>query len=247
MVIGRGGRVGQLLLLVALLFGIATMHTVGHPSASAAPAHGPGHTAPPPAGGSGQPGSPAVPGAGAVPLPAAAAVRAPQAPPADPVPPAPGTRTAGTVHTTASGGSAHADSAAPAPGSHQATGQLAEHVLRAQPVGADAADSRTERMGRTGHIGPDQAAAGTGTGAGDTRPAPSDGQGQGHGMDPGAVCLAVLGWLGAALLVMVAGGLPGRRTGEPAGGSGRGRIVRGPWAGPPPVIGILAKVSVLRI
>ncbi|MQS36342.1 hypothetical protein [Streptomyces katsurahamanus] len=34
---GGGGRAGQLLLLVALLFGIATMHTVGHPSDSPAP------------------------------------------------------------------------------------------------------------------------------------------------------------------------------------------------------------------
>ncbi|ANW20469.1 DUF6153 family protein [Streptomyces clavuligerus] len=29
---GRSGRAGQLLLLVALLFGLGTMHTVGHPS-----------------------------------------------------------------------------------------------------------------------------------------------------------------------------------------------------------------------
>ncbi|MER7048318.1 hypothetical protein [Streptomyces jumonjinensis] len=34
---GGGGRAGRLLLLVALLFGIATMHTVGHPSDSPAP------------------------------------------------------------------------------------------------------------------------------------------------------------------------------------------------------------------
>ncbi|WP_405808660.1 hypothetical protein OG729_28275 [Streptomyces sp. NBC_00210] len=38
MVIGRRARFGQLLLFIALVFGIATMHTVGHP----APGHGGG-------------------------------------------------------------------------------------------------------------------------------------------------------------------------------------------------------------
>lgn len=38
MVIGRRARFGQLLLFIALLFGIATMHTVGHP----APGHADG-------------------------------------------------------------------------------------------------------------------------------------------------------------------------------------------------------------
>ncbi|MFF3325924.1 DUF6153 family protein [Streptomyces sp. NPDC002889] len=42
MVSDRGTRWGQLLLFVALLFGIATMHTVGHPSPGSG--HGP-HTA----------------------------------------------------------------------------------------------------------------------------------------------------------------------------------------------------------
>lgn len=54
MVITRGARYGQLLLFVALLFGIATMHTVGHPSghgsgqsldrASTVSGHGAGRT-----------------------------------------------------------------------------------------------------------------------------------------------------------------------------------------------------------
>lgn len=39
MVTGGRARWGQLLLFAALLFGIATMHTVGHPS----PGHGSGH------------------------------------------------------------------------------------------------------------------------------------------------------------------------------------------------------------
>ncbi|MGI5399442.1 hypothetical protein ACQEVG_08350 [Streptomyces sp. CA-135486] len=38
MVIGRRARFGQLLLFIALIFGIATMHTAGHP----APGHGGG-------------------------------------------------------------------------------------------------------------------------------------------------------------------------------------------------------------
>ncbi|MFE3020866.1 hypothetical protein [Streptomyces sp. NPDC059256] len=44
MELGNGRRTGQLLLLVALLFGLATMHTVGHPapsSATAAPEQSP--------------------------------------------------------------------------------------------------------------------------------------------------------------------------------------------------------------
>ncbi len=46
MVIGRRARSGQLLLFLALLFGVATMHTLGHP----APGHGTSaHTASHPA------------------------------------------------------------------------------------------------------------------------------------------------------------------------------------------------------
>lgn len=39
MVMTNGGRAGRLLLLVALLFGIATMHTVGHPTQPDGPSY----------------------------------------------------------------------------------------------------------------------------------------------------------------------------------------------------------------
>ncbi|MFF3556785.1 hypothetical protein ACWD4V_29430 [Streptomyces tsukubensis] len=54
MVKAQGRRTGRLLLFLALLFGVATMHTVGHPSSGhatgGAAVHAPSHADPAPAG-----------------------------------------------------------------------------------------------------------------------------------------------------------------------------------------------------
>lgn len=68
-----------------------------------------------------------------------------------------------------------------------------------------------------------------------------------RGMDPGSVCLAVLGVWGLASLALLAVRLLSARGRTPGATAGRGRIPRPLWPNPPPPYGSsVAALSVLR-
>ncbi|GGT25779.1 hypothetical protein [Streptomyces purpureus] len=159
---GSEGRYGRWLLLVALLFGIVTMHTLGHPSAHGSD-HGTSH--------------------------------GPQGP-------------------TAEAG-AHRPATPDFHGSHEPPAE-AVHVPAPAPAAANAADHAA--------------------------PSTSHG-GEGQGFDPASVCLAVLGALGVALLIVR---LVVRRSGT-ALVVVDGRRLRALWPIPPPPRTHLTLLSVLRI
>ncbi|MFG3493826.1 hypothetical protein [Streptomyces sp. NPDC047928] len=76
----------------------------------------------------------------------------------------------------------------------------------------------------------------------------SDGGGARHdGLDPAAVCLAVLGSLGFALGAGLLAWVRRRRAGSPSRVRAAGRALRALWPHPPPLRVALAELSVLRI
>ncbi|MFF0450390.1 hypothetical protein ACFYT4_29080 [Streptomyces sp. NPDC004609] len=220
MVIAPGSRSGQLLLFLALLFGIATMHTMGHPSSShgmppAPVAVAAGEAVGTPHHGAREAAAEAAPRERAAPVQAAH----PQAPhpstrlPAGhhPVTEAAGVRVAGVraagvraAGVRAAPGGAHAERAAPGPDRHRAA--------------AHGESTATASLGPSG---------------------PRHGS-----MDPALVCLAVLGAWGVAVLAVAAGWF-GRWAGPARLLTGTRREI--PWAGAPPPRIRLARLSVLRI
>jgi hypothetical protein len=237
MVTSRRARHGQLLLSVALLFGIATMHTMGHPSSAHGPRHGPapapvvadahappggeaaaavphrGHAKHLPLGA--KPAEPAqygqYPALGAQPAAHAEATRhrPPGTKPVEPAEPAKSAQDPALGAERA----AHADPAAPAKPAHRAAASLggASASVPDAPAGRGFVDS----------------------------------QGPGHdGMDPAAVCLAVLGGWGVALLVAR---LVARRPADQLLADAHARLLRALWPDPPPPRTVLARLSVLRI
>ncbi|MFF8956866.1 hypothetical protein [Streptomyces sp. NPDC014894] len=205
------------LLLLALLFGLAGMHTLGHPAAHGSPAasepriaavalehrvpHAPGPAAPEHSTGH-TPGPAIAPGA--LEAPGAPARPAAQGTPASPD----ALVTPNTLNPPDAPEAAIPPAADPA-----------------DPAGSHAHGSTDS----TGSTGP----------SGSTAPG-------GHGLDPSTVCLAVLGVWGAALLGAVRAWWRRRAGHGPARAHGL-RPGPGPRPRPPPPRTRLTRLSVLRI
>ncbi|MFE7132130.1 hypothetical protein ACFVIM_14830 [Streptomyces sp. NPDC057638] len=240
---GTSARWLRPLLLVTLLFGLATMHTVGHPAlpvASAAPA----------------PVSASAPGADAAPVAAPASG-------ADAVPvsmrdtvEAPASRSDAAPVPAPAPAAAWDSVPAPAPGRDAAPMAASAPV----PPRAEPNSTSSAAQGGTGHPETSvhepgvQTASAPGAGAGTASahsPAGHDGRdgsdrSGGHAMDPTLVCLAVLGAWGAALLVIAGVWLARWRARvETAGHEGWSASTRDPLLRPPGVT--VARVAVLRI
>ncbi|MCM2391019.1 hypothetical protein [Streptomyces albipurpureus] len=238
---------GQLLLLIALLFGIATMHTVGHPTQSGSPPHTAASTGHPADGYT-------RPGAGHPPAQTAeaqtAAARTVQTPTVETrtsetrtvgartveaasVPRAHGTAptsTAAAPHTSTALASAELTSTAPA-----STGFTATTPASAEPI-----STVTAAAG----LGGPEVAVTSGHGPAGLTSGP-DTHGDDHGMNPSMVCLAVLGAWG--IVLVLTGGWWGSTRGArlPVLGAGV-RIRRTLRPNPPPPRSLLAQLSVLR-
>ncbi|MEO3973107.1 hypothetical protein [Streptomyces sp. CAU 1734] len=276
MVTGRAGRAGRLMLLVALLFGIATMHTVGHPE----PAHAtPGGATSAGAGAQASVASGAGPAVGG-------AARAVAAGYGGPVTSRPLPDEAGAGRTGATGAvppmaghhrPAPAPDPAPGQGSPAAVGATGtSHTnSRTHPAGNMAAMPRNTMDRRAtapvpGAPGAGEAAqraggvplartvtAGHGThraviapeAAGAHTAAYRAGEERSGGHGPGMnSALLCLAVLGAsgALLLLVIGLRTRRRDGGRAP-AGAGTGRRAPWPGAPPPRTLLTRLSVLRI
>lgn len=218
-------RAGQrLLLLVALLFGLATMHTVGHPSPPAAAA-----TALP---------APAAPTVPMYAFPALASSTPTGATPRGLTPTgSPSTESPSTA--TGAAPKAHNNPATGHPTSTTGTGTGTDPASRTAhaPVSAPAPVPAPETAAHLTATAANHSGQG---GHGD------HGEHQGHGMDPSLVCLAVLGAWAVALLV-VAGAWLGRWFRAVTTGGTGARTLRALWPEPPPPRHLLARLSVLRI
>ncbi|MFF1375611.1 hypothetical protein [Streptomyces sp. NPDC058308] len=213
---------GQLLLLAALLLGIVTMHTLGHPSGG----HGSGNDG----------GSTAVAG----PAPASAPLRhhtgaAPIGPHDDGATTVSGTAAASAPmrhHTAAAPTAPHDAGATTVSGTATAPTPMRHHTAAAPTAphdGGPAADLRP-----AGHD------AATGTETAVSVPGPHGGM----SMDPLSVCLAVLGAI--TLILLVRAGLL-RPGGTLAHLPVPGRLRHAPRPEPPPLRILLARLSVLRV
>ncbi|MER6998302.1 hypothetical protein [Streptomyces sp. NPDC000410] len=217
----------RLLLLVALLSGLALMHTVGHPSA-----HGSGR-------GDGYAAAHHLPPQGAVGVAGHEGPATPRTP----------GHVTGSLNGSAAGAAAGAagdDLAGGHGGPVRAAGLARDAVIAGSDGPAEAAPRPTEDALAVGHEHVPTGAAPRPMGDG---PAGGHGGGGERGLDPGAVCLAVLGPWGLAALL---GGLAAYRLRLRSHGAHarpRGlRPVLAPWAAPPPPGGlVLARLSVLRI
>lgn len=184
----RGAWCGQLLLFTALLFGLFTMHTLGHPTG----AHGAGHE------------SAAVSGT------------------------APASMTAGSFGAAGSSESVGA--------AHEGTASF--HVAPAEPDHERTAPAAPPAPApASGHEPSDGTLSVTAT-------PPTGSPAPDGGMDPLAVCLAVL--LGAFTLVLLVSAGPRQR---PAAlrAPVRASLLRALWPSPPPPRTLLSRLSVLRL
>ncbi|UQI43951.1 hypothetical protein M1P56_06100 [Streptomyces sp. HU2014] len=237
---------GRLLLFTALLLGIVTMHTLGHPSSGG---HGGGARAGAEAGagrhtaaglaGDHAGGFAAVASAGAAAHPAVPVSAFPAVPPAAPGGPAgPGGHSAVPAERAAAPGAHPA-----VPGDHSRRTADAAARVAGPTVGSaklSAEDRGPGRSAGTGEARVAEEAARPHGGAHATDPVHHT------GMDPMSVCLAVLG---AALLTLVllltAAALRRRAAARPA--TARARL-RALWPiPPPPRHKSLARLSVLRV
>ncbi len=219
---------GQLVLFAALLFGIVTMHTVGHPAehggraASLSPA-GPATDS--------SAGTAADPSAGPAADPSEviaedlSAIFVAHSSPAT---------MEGFPSVTAQvfpSGTAESFSAVIVEGfSSAAVMTDASAAVAAHPSAADTATTASPSSPGTAHT--------PGHGSGGDAPM--------SGMDPLSVCLAVLGAWGLALLatwLLLGLRADGRRLGAPVGAG----LLRASRRNPPPSISVLAAVSVLRM
>ncbi|WP_373562645.1 hypothetical protein [Streptomyces sp. sk226] len=214
----RGVSCGQLVLFAALLFGIVTMHTVGHPAEH---------------GGRAASLSSAGPAADSSAGPAADSSAGPAADSSTVI--AEDLSAIFVAHAspvTAEGFSpvtAEGFPSATAEGSSSAA-VMTDASAAAVVAHPSAADTASPSSPGTAHT-PDHGSGGD---------APMS------GMDPLSVCLAVLGAWGLALLatwLLLGLRADGRRLGAP-GGAGLPRAAR---PNPPPSISVLAAVSVLRM
>lgn len=229
----RGGTGhGQWLLLAALLFGIVTMHTVGHPSGGSGggSAHGGGH-------GSGAAAVASVPVAGAALDGVSARMRdGGHAPgPGASAPGMPGghaPRALLLAHDSVGvPPSMSGPSVPPLPSAHST---YSVGALGAGPGPGSGSGSGDERGGDRGGVLPvTRVTAAPG-------PAPHDGM----AMDPLSVCLAVLGAFTLVLLVRAGLLRPG---GASAALPALRRLLLAPRPEPPPPRIRLARLSVLRI
>ncbi|MGV9315959.1 hypothetical protein ACWDR0_27790 [Streptomyces sp. NPDC003691] len=217
MVKAQGTRTGRLLLFLALLFGVVTMHTVGHPSSGHTTGGARAHT-------TGHPAGAAAPAPAPAPAPVektGGTARAAY------VPSIPDIRSApGILHPLNAPAAAHAGSGAPATESRASLESPgAPHAPAAQPTAAAGVTVTA-------------AAAGAAV-LRDGGPAPGV-------MDPTMVCLAVLGAFGVALLVFAGAWLRQRAAAAAAAVGLTSGGVRAAPRPPPPRIR-LAQLSVLRI
>ncbi|WP_374411615.1 hypothetical protein [Streptomyces californicus] len=224
----RGVSCGQLVLFAALLFGIVTMHTVGHPAE-----HGGRAASLSPAGlaTDSSAGTAADPSAGPAADPSAviaedlSAIFVAHSSPAT---------MEGFPSVTAQGfpsGTAESFSAVTVEGFASAAVMTdASAAVAAHPSAADTATTAFPSSPGTAHT--------PGHGSGGDAPM--------SGMDPLSVCLAVLGAWGLALLatwLLLGLRADGRRLGAPVGAG----LLRAARPNPPPSISVLAAVSVLRM
>lgn len=202
----RGAWCGQLLLFTALLFGLFTMHTLGHPTG----AHGAGHES--------------------------AAVSAT----------APASMTTGSFGTAPAStptGSFGTASVSTAPGSSESVGAAHEDTASFHVAPAGPAHERTAPAAppapasASGHEPSDGTLSVTAT-------PPTGSPAPDGGMDPLAVCLAVL--LGAFTLVLLVSAGPRQR---PAAlrAPVRASLLRALWPSPIPPRTLLSRLSVLRL
>ncbi len=210
---------GQLVLFAALLFGIVTMHTVGHPAehgGRAASLSSAGPAADPSA------------GPAAVIAEGLSAIFVAHSSPAT---------VEGFPSATVEGFSSAAvegfSSAAVEGFSSAAVMTDASAAVAAHPSAADTATTATT-------------ASPSSPGTAHTPGHGSGGDAPTSGMDPLSVCLAVLGAWGLALLatwLLLGLRADGRRLGAPVGAG----LLRASRRNPPPSISVLAAVSVLRM
>ncbi|MFI8928159.1 hypothetical protein ACIG3E_10855 [Streptomyces sp. NPDC053474] len=218
------------LLLVALLFGIVTMHTLGHPQE-----HGGGSTPSPHAATRGTGAEPAPHVAGAGPVAGNQTALRTGAEPAAPYAGA-GPLTASHTVTHAGAGPMTVHQAAPPKGTGPMT---ASHTDTHADVGPLTAGQATPHPGAA-PLAASHAVAAAGVGP---EAAPPGSPSHDTGMDPMSVCLAVLG--GALVLALFGAGVARPPVAVP--GPLPAGLRAAPWPEPPPPRALLARLSVLRI